>query len=70
MDKGQFVFPTLSLAFWRWVEKVGWGVYESDRAVSHTARLWSGQEAGVGAGTESHGGRVDGFVGVVVGIHC
>ncbi len=27
----------------------------------------SRQEAGVGAGPESHGGRVDGFVGVTVG---
>jgi hypothetical protein len=66
-DNGLFVFPTLSVAFWGWVEKVGWWVSESDRAASHTARLWSGQEAVVGAGPESYGGRVDGFVGVTVG---
>jgi hypothetical protein len=59
-DKGLFGLGILSAAFWGWLEKVGWGV-------SHTARLGSGQEAGVGAGPESHGGGVDGFVGVGVG---
>ncbi len=49
------------------LKKVGWGLSESDRAASYTARLRSGQEAGVGAGPESHGrGGVDGFVGVAV----
>jgi hypothetical protein len=63
-DKELFIFSTLSAAFWGWVEKVGWGVSES---ASHTARLWSGQKSGVGASPKSHGGRVDGFVGVAVG---
>jgi hypothetical protein len=39
---------TLSVAFWGWIKKVGWGVSEPNRAVSHTAGLKSGQEAGVG----------------------
>jgi hypothetical protein len=25
-DKGLFVFSTLSVAFWGWVEKVGWEI--------------------------------------------
>ncbi len=41
------------MAFWWWVEKEGWGVSKPNRAASHTARLRSGQEAGVGAGPES-----------------
>ena len=57
----------MSVTYWGWVEKVEWWVPKSDRAAIHAARLWSGQEAGVGAGPESHGGRVDGFVGVAVG---
>ena len=64
-DKGLFGLGTLSVAFWEWVKKVGWGVSESDRAASYTARLLrSGQEAGVGAGPESHGRRVDGLWGL------
>ncbi len=43
-----FDFLTLSVAFWGWVGKVGWGFSESNRAASHTARLWSGQGAGFG----------------------
>ncbi len=44
------------------------GVSKSNRAASYTAQLWSGQKAGVGAGSESYyGGRVYGFVGVAVG---
>ncbi len=61
---GLFVSPTLSVAFWGWVKKVGWGVSKLNREVSHTARLRLGQEAGVGAGPESHGRGVVGFVGV------
>jgi hypothetical protein len=49
------------------IEYVGWGVSKPNRAASHTARLGSGQEAGVGAGPESHGRAVDDFVGVGVG---
>jgi hypothetical protein len=64
MDKGMFVFSTLSVTFWGWVEKVGWGVSKPNRAASNTTRLGSGQEAGVGAGPESHGRGVDGFVGL------
>jgi hypothetical protein len=55
------------VAFWGWVEKVGWRVSECNRAARHTTRLWSAQEAGVGAGPESHGGRLYGFAGVAVG---
>jgi hypothetical protein len=66
-DKGLFVFPTLSVTFWRWFEKVGWGVSKPNRAASHTARLWSGQEVGVGTGPESHGRGVNEFVVVWVG---
>ncbi len=66
-DKGLFVLPTLSVAFWEWVKKVGWGVSKPNRAASHTARLRSGQEAGVGSGPESHGRGVNGFVSVGVG---
>jgi hypothetical protein len=65
-DKGLFVSPTLSVTFWGWVKKVGWRVSKPNRAASYTARLRSGQEAGVGAGPESHGRGVDGFVGVRV----
>jgi hypothetical protein len=66
-DKGLFGLGTLSAAFWGWVKKVGWGVSKPNRAASHTARLRSGQKAGVGAGPESHGRGMDGFVGVGVG---
>ena len=55
------------MAFWGWVKEVGWGVSKPKRAFSHTARLRSGQEAGVGASPESHGRGVNGFVGVAVG---
>jgi hypothetical protein len=47
-DKGLFAFPTLSVTFWGWVKKVGWVVSKPNRAASRTARLRSGQEAGVG----------------------
>ncbi len=46
------------------------GVSKPNRAASYTARLGSGQKAGVGASPESHGRpwkRVDGFLGVAVG---
>ncbi len=36
----------------------------TEQITSHTARLRSEQEAGVGAGPESHGRGVNGFVGV------
>ena len=49
--------------FMGWVKQVGWGGSKPNRA----ARLRSGQEASVGAGPESHGRGVDGFVGVAVG---
>ncbi len=55
------------MTFWGWVKKIGWGVSKPNRAASHTARLRSGQEAGVGAGPESHRRGVDSFVGVGVG---
>ena len=42
-------------------------VSESDRTTSYTARLRSRQVAGVGAGPESHGGGVNGFVRVGMG---
>jgi hypothetical protein len=41
-------------------------VSKHNRAASHTARLRLEQEAGVGAGPESHGWGVDCFVGVGV----
>ena len=66
-NKGLFGLGTLSAAFWGWIEKVGWGVSKPNRAASHTARLGSGQEAGIGAGPKSHGRGVDGFLGVAVG---
>jgi hypothetical protein len=56
----------LSTAFWGGVKKVGWGVSKPNRAASYTARVRSGQVAGVGAGPESHGRGVDGFVRVAV----
>ncbi len=66
-DKGLSCFYTLSSTFWEWVEEVvGW-VSESERTASYTARLRSRQEAGVGAGPESHGGGVNGFVRVGMG---
>ena len=55
------------MAFWGWVKEVRWGVSKPNRAASHTARLRSGQVAGIGAGPESHGRGVNGFVGVAVG---
>ncbi len=67
-DKGLFGLGTLSAAFWGRIEQVEWGVSKPNRAASqHTARLGLRQEAGVGAGPESHGRGVDGFVGVGVG---
>ncbi len=45
---------------------LGGGLQAQLRAATHTARLWSGQEACVGAGPESHGRGVNGFVGVGV----
>jgi hypothetical protein len=65
-DKGLFGLGTLSAAFWGWVEEVGWWVSKADRAASYTARVRSGQEAGVGAGPESHGRGLDGSLGVAV----
>ncbi len=64
------------LLFWSWhsvygflggVKKVGWGVSKPNRAASYTARVRSGQIAGVGAGPETHGRGVNGFLGVAVG---
>ncbi len=55
------------MAFWGWVKEVRWGIYKPNRAASHTARLRSGQVAGIGAGPESHGRGVNGFVGGAVG---
>ena len=66
-NKGLFGLGTLPVAFWGGVEEVRWGVSKPNRAASYTARLGSGQEAGVGAGPESHGGGVDCFLGVAVG---
>ncbi len=66
-DKGLFVLGTLSVAFWGGIKKVGWGVSKANRAPSDTARLRSGQEAGVGTGPESHGRGVNGFLGVAMG---
>ena len=63
-DKGLFGLGTLSVAFWGGIEEVGW---EPNRAASYTARVRSGQIAGVGAGPESHGRGVDGFLRVAVG---
>ena len=54
-------------AFWGAIEEVGWGVSKPNQAVSYTARVRSGQIAGVGAGPESHGRGVKGFLGVAVG---
>ncbi len=65
-DKGLFGLGALSVAFWEGIEYVGWGVFKPNRAASYTARVRSGQEAGVGAGPESHGRRVNGFLGVAV----
>ncbi len=65
-DKGLFGLGTLSVAFWGGVEYVGWGVSKPNRAASYTARVRSGQEAGVGAGPESHGRGVKCFVAVAV----
>jgi hypothetical protein len=66
-DKGLFGLGTLSVAFWGGIEEVGWGVSKPNRAASYTARVRSGQIAGVGAGPESHGRGVNGFLGVAVG---
>ncbi len=66
-DKGLFSLGTLSVAFWGGIEEVGWGVSKPNRAASYTARVRPGQIAGVGAGPESHGRRVNGFLGVAVG---
>ena len=66
-DKGLSLSDALSTTFWGWVEEVvGW-VSESDPTPSYTARLRSRQVAGVGAGPESHGGGVNGFVRVGMG---
>ena len=63
-DKGLSLSDALSTTFWGRVEEVvGW-VSESDPTSSYTARLRSRQVAGVGAGPESHGGGVNGFVRV------
>ncbi len=66
-DKGLFSIGTLSVAFWGWIEEVGRGVSKPNRAASYTARIRSRQEAGAGAGPESHGRGVNGFLGVAVG---
>ena len=66
-DKGLFGLGALSPAFWGGVKKVGWGVSKPNRAASYTARVRSGQIAGVGAGPESHGGGVNSFVRVGMG---
>jgi hypothetical protein len=58
--KGLFSLGTLSAAFWRGVEEVGWWISKADRAASYTARV------GVGAGPESHGRGVNGFLEVAV----
>ncbi len=65
-DKGLFDLGTLSVAFWGGIEEVGWGVSKPNRAASYTARVRSGQIAGVGASPESHGRGVNGFLGVAV----
>jgi hypothetical protein len=57
---------TLSVAFWGGIEEVGWGVSKPNPAASYTARVRSGQIAGVGAGPESHGRGVNVFLGVAV----
>ncbi len=54
------------MTVWGWIEEVGWLVFEANRAASYTARVRSGQEAGVGTAPESHGGRVNSFLGVGV----
>ena len=66
-NKGLFGLGTLSVAFGGGVEEMGWGISKPNRAANYTARLGSGQETGVGAGPESHGGGVDCFLGVAVG---
>jgi hypothetical protein len=66
-DKGLFGLVDLSAAFWGWVKEVGWWVSEANRAASYTARVRSGQEAGVDTDPESHGRGVDGFLGVAMG---
>ena len=66
-DKGLSLSDALSSTLWGRVEEVvGW-VSESDPTPSYTARLRSRQVAGVGAGPESHGGGVNGFVRVGMG---
>jgi hypothetical protein len=65
--EGSVWFFGFVCGFWGWVKKVGWGISEPNRAASHAARLRSGQEAGVGSRSESHGRRVDGFLRVSVG---
>jgi hypothetical protein len=65
-EKGLFGLGTLSVAFWGGIEEVGWGVFKPNRAASYTARVRSGQVAGVGASPESHGRGVNGFLGVSV----
>ena len=66
-NKGLFGLGTLSVAFGGGVEEMGWGISKPNRAANYTARLGSGQEAGIGAGPKSHGRGVYGFVGVAVG---
>ena len=66
-DKGLSLSDALSTTFWGWVEEVVRWVSESDPTPSYTARLRSRQVAGVGAGPESHGGGVNGFVRVGMG---
>ncbi len=66
-DKGLSLSDALSTTFWGRVEEVVRWVSESDRTTSHTARLRSGQVAGVGAGPESHGEGVNSFVRVGMG---
>ncbi len=65
-DKGLFGLGALSVAFWGRIEYVGWGVSKPNRAASYTARVRSGHVVGVGAGPESHGRGVNGFLGVAV----
>ncbi len=65
-DTGLFGLGPLSVAFLGGIEWVGWGVSKPNRAASYTARVRSGQEAGVGAGPESYGRGLNGFWGVAV----
>ena len=66
-DKGLSLSDALSSTLWGRVEEVvGW-VSESDPTPRYTTRLRSRQVAGVGAGPESHGGGVNGFVRVGMG---